>query len=66
VCSAEAVDLAMRRGVNYPLGPLGWADAIGPRTVVGVLDNLARTYGDGRYRVSPRLRRAVATGDTLL
>ena len=30
VASAADIDLAMRAGVNYPQGPLAWADAIGP------------------------------------
>ena len=29
VCSAAAVDIAMQKGVNYPRGPLAWADAVG-------------------------------------
>jgi 3-hydroxybutyryl-CoA dehydrogenase len=61
VCSAQAVDTAMRNGVNYPRGPLAWADAIGAGHIVKVLDNLAAAYGDGRYRVSPLLRRRQAS-----
>lgn len=57
VCSAEAVDLAMQKGVNYPCGPLTWADRIGLQHVVTVLANLAAIYGEDRYRVSPLLRR---------
>lgn len=60
VCSARAVDIAMQKGVNYPRGPLAWADAIGLRQVVTVLANLAATYGEDRYRVSPLLRRKLA------
>ncbi len=66
VCSAAAVDLAMQKGVNYPRGPLAWAQSIGLGSVVQVLDNLAGTYGEDRYRVSPLLRRAVAAGGNLL
>jgi 3-hydroxybutyryl-CoA dehydrogenase len=57
VASAEAVDLAMRLGVNYPRGPLAWAEAIGLERVRDVLDHLARTYGEDRYRASCLLRR---------
>jgi len=57
VCSAAGVDLAMRKGVNYPRGPLAWADAIGLAHVAAVLSNLAAVYGEDRYRVSPLLRR---------
>lgn len=60
VCSAQAVDIAMQKGVNYPRGPLAWADAIGVQQIVSVLHNLAATYGEDRYRVSPLLRRKLA------
>jgi 3-hydroxybutyryl-CoA dehydrogenase len=60
VCSAQAVDIAMQKGVNYPRGPLAWADAIGLRHVFTVLANLRATYGEDRYRVSPLLRRKLA------
>jgi 3-hydroxybutyryl-CoA dehydrogenase len=60
VCSARAVDIAMQKGVNYPRGPLAWADAVGLGHVAAVLHNLAQTYGEDRYRVSPLLRRKLA------
>jgi 3-hydroxybutyryl-CoA dehydrogenase len=62
VCCAADVDLAMRKGVNYPQGPLEWADAIGAGCVVEVLDHLAEMYGEDRYRVSPLLRRKGLAG----
>jgi 3-hydroxybutyryl-CoA dehydrogenase len=64
VCSAIGVDIAMQKGVNYPRGPLAWLDAVGMAHVVTVLDNLAATYGEGRYRVSPLLRRKLAANPT--
>jgi 3-hydroxybutyryl-CoA dehydrogenase len=60
VCSAQAVDIAMQKGVNYPRGPLAWADSVGLQQVVTVLSNLAASYGEDRYRVSPLLRRKIA------
>jgi len=62
VCSAAAADIAMQKGVNYPRGPLAWADAVGVGHVVTVLQNLAASYGEDRYRVSPLLRRRQAAG----
>jgi 3-hydroxybutyryl-CoA dehydrogenase len=62
IASARDVDLAMRNGVNYPRGPLAWADAIGLPHVTAVLRNLERHYGDSRYRTSPLLARRCATG----
>ncbi len=62
VCNVAAVDSAMQGGLNYPRGPLAWADAIGPESVLAVLDNLVQTYGEDRYRPSPLLLRGVAAG----
>ncbi|MCP3867669.1 MAG: 3-hydroxyacyl-CoA dehydrogenase PaaC [Gammaproteobacteria bacterium] len=57
VCDSQAVDKAMQMGVNYPLGPLAWADRIGPGQVLEVLENLQQAYGLDRYRPSLLLRR---------
>ena len=57
VANAEAVDQAMRLGLNYPRGPLAWAETVGLERVRDVLDHLARTYGEDRYRASWLLRR---------
>ncbi|KAF3997080.1 3-hydroxyacyl-CoA dehydrogenase PaaH [Glaciimonas immobilis] len=62
VCDAADVDIAMQKGVNYPRGPLAWADSIGLNYVVRVLDNLAQVYGEDRYRVSPLLQKKVWSG----
>jgi len=62
VCSAQAADVAMQKGVNYPRGPLAWADMVGVRHIVTVLENLAGSYGEDRYRVSPLLRRREQSG----
>ncbi|MDZ7809303.1 MAG: 3-hydroxyacyl-CoA dehydrogenase PaaH [Arhodomonas sp.] len=62
VCDAAGVDTAMKGGVNYPRGPLAWADAIGLPEVCQVLDSLAVVYGLDRYRVSPLLWRKVYAG----
>jgi len=65
VADADAIDLAMQKGVNYPRGPLAWADVIGAVAVRDVLVNLALHYGADRYRVSPLIARRAATGGTL-
>jgi 3-hydroxybutyryl-CoA dehydrogenase len=59
VCDAPAVDTAMRLGVNYPCGPLAWADAVGLGHICTVLANLAHTYGEDRYRTSPLIQHHV-------
>lgn len=62
VCSAADLDLAMRKGMNYPRGPLEWADELGLANVLLVLDHLAAEYGEDRYRASPLLRRKALAG----
>lgn len=62
VATAEGIDTAMRYGVNYPLGPLEWADRVGAQYLLTVLDGLVASYGDDRYRPSVLLRRHAATG----
>jgi len=62
VCSASAADQAMRLGVNYPRGPLAWADQVGVDVIRDVLANLGASYGEDRYRISPLLQRAVFAG----
>ncbi|MFI5003511.1 MAG: 3-hydroxyacyl-CoA dehydrogenase NAD-binding domain-containing protein [Solirubrobacterales bacterium] len=57
VGSAEDIDLGMTLGMNYPRGPLAWADAIGLEHVVGTLDALWEEYREERYRMAPALRR---------
>ncbi|HEX7232189.1 MAG TPA: 3-hydroxyacyl-CoA dehydrogenase family protein [Candidatus Binatia bacterium] len=62
VASAEEIDIAMRLGVNYPQGPLKWADQIGLDEVLAVLDGLHGATGDDRYRAAPLIRKLVASG----
>jgi 3-hydroxybutyryl-CoA dehydrogenase len=57
VASAEDVDLAMTRGVNYPRGLLAWCDEIGAERVLGWMSRLQAEYGEDRYRPSPLLRK---------
>ncbi|WP_454914768.1 3-hydroxyacyl-CoA dehydrogenase PaaH [Xanthobacter sediminis] len=65
VASPADIDRAMTFGVNYPRGPLAWADVVGPERILAALDALQAAYGDDRYRVSQFLRRRVAAGRAL-
>jgi 3-hydroxybutyryl-CoA dehydrogenase len=62
VCDAAGADAAMKLGVNYPRGPLEWADRVGLPAICAVLANLARFYGEDRYRVSPLIQQRVFAG----
>jgi 3-hydroxybutyryl-CoA dehydrogenase len=59
IATADDVDAAMCKGVNYPLGPLAWGRRIGLDHVATVLRHLAQAYGEDRYRTSAWLTRAV-------
>lgn len=55
--TARDIDVAMRLGTAYPVGPLAWADTLGAARVATVLQHLQAHYGDVRYRRSPLLTR---------
>ena len=57
IASAEDIDNAMTKGVNYPKGLLAWADEKGIDWCVSKLDELYNEYHEDRYRCSPLLRR---------
>jgi 3-hydroxybutyryl-CoA dehydrogenase len=59
VASAEDIDLAMTKGVNYPKGLLAWANELGLSRVLSWLERLQAEYGEDRYRPSPLLKRMV-------
>jgi 3-hydroxybutyryl-CoA dehydrogenase len=65
VAAADAIDVAMKQGVNYPRGPLAWGDAIGTAMIRDVMSHLAAHYGEDRYRVSPLVTRRAAAGGKL-
>jgi 3-hydroxybutyryl-CoA dehydrogenase len=58
VGSAEDIDAGMTLGMNYPRGPLAWAQEIGREHVVATLDALWEAYREERYRLAPVLRRS--------
>ncbi len=60
--SAEDIDIAMKLGTNYPIGPIEWGEKLGFDQVVAILDALQRDVGGDRYRVAPLLRQLAVTG----
>lgn len=57
VCSIDGADDAMINGLNYPQGPLAWAQSVGYRRIADVIEALQSHYQDPAYRMSPLLRR---------
>lgn len=57
VASAEDIDLAMTKGVNYPKGLLAWSNEIGISKVLNQLQDLFELYGEDRYRPNALLKR---------
>ncbi|MDG5489966.1 3-hydroxyacyl-CoA dehydrogenase NAD-binding domain-containing protein [Psychroserpens sp. SPM9] len=57
IASAEDIDNAMTKGVNYPKGLLAWADEKGIDWCVNTMDELYNDYHEDRYRCSPLLRK---------
>lgn len=64
IASAEDIDNAMTKGVNYPKGLLTWADEKGIDWCVQTLDALYDEYHEDRYRCSPLLRKLNRQGKT--
>jgi 3-hydroxybutyryl-CoA dehydrogenase len=65
VSNKADIDLAMHRGVNYPVGPFAWATRLGTPAVHEILHNLAIHYGEDRYRTSPLIERSFWSGRRL-
>lgn len=66
IATAQDLDLAMTKGVNYPKGLLQWCDEWGADKVLTILDNLYNEYHEDRYRASPLLRKAAASGSSFV
>ncbi|MFJ9416846.1 3-hydroxyacyl-CoA dehydrogenase [Streptomyces sp. NPDC101227] len=57
VATPDDIDTAMRLGVNYPGGPMEWAERLGARWVWDLLDAMYHHNAGGRYAPSWALRR---------
>ena len=62
VASAEDIDIGMKLGANWPMGPLALADLVGLDTTKAILETLERELGDLKYAPSPALGDLVAAG----
>lgn len=60
VATEQDIDLAMKYGVNYPMGPFAWAEKISYNTILKNLENVYRIYAEEKYRPSLYLRKKAA------
>jgi 3-hydroxybutyryl-CoA dehydrogenase len=62
VASAEDVDLAVKLGYEFKVGPLEYADRVGLDKVFAWMQHLFRETADVKYRPCPLLRQLVRAG----
>jgi 3-hydroxybutyryl-CoA dehydrogenase len=62
IATAQGIDNAMTKGVNYPKGLLAWANEKGIDWCVNQLDTMYDLYREDRYRCSPLLRKLNSAG----
>ena len=53
----EGIDLAMKLGTNYPMGPFEWTERMGINTVYELLESVYEDTKDERYKICPLLKR---------
>lgn len=56
LATPESIDLAMKNGVNYPMGPIEWGQKIGLPYIIDLLSEYGEITEDPRYRVSKELK----------
>lgn len=66
IASPTDIDNAVELGLGYPRGPLKLGDAIGPKLILEILNNIFGISGDPRYRPSSWLRRRAQLNLSLL
>jgi 3-hydroxybutyryl-CoA dehydrogenase len=62
VAEAAEVDLAMKMGFEFRIGPLEWADRTGLDRVLNWMKHLHHESGEPRFRPCPLLKRLVRAG----
>ena len=61
LASAEDIDMALRLGLNHPMGPFEMVDLVGLDVRLGILEYLHSTLGE-KYRPSALLKKLVKEG----
>lgn len=56
--SKEDIDLGMKLGTNYPMGPFEWSEKLGVANVYELLEALHEDTKEERYKISAALKQA--------
>lgn len=62
IAPARDIDLAMKAGAGFPMGPFELADMVGIDICLQTAENMYREFGDPRFAPPPRLRNMVKAG----
>ncbi|MHB1209680.1 MAG: 3-hydroxyacyl-CoA dehydrogenase family protein [Acidimicrobiales bacterium] len=62
VATKEGIDVAMRGGCGFPMGPFALLDLVGLDTSLAILDALYAEFADPNFAPVPLLRRMVSAG----
>ena len=62
IAPARDIDLAMKAGAGFPMGPFELADMVGIDICLEVAETMYREFGDSRFAPPPRLRNMVKSG----
>ncbi|TFG06630.1 3-hydroxybutyryl-CoA dehydrogenase, partial [Candidatus Thorarchaeota archaeon] len=62
VATVEDMDLAIKLGLNWPMGPLTLADFVGLDTLLYISDYFVEEFKDSKYRAPALLRKMVRAG----
>lgn len=57
VSDKQDIDIAMKLGTNYPMGPFEWAEKIGIEKINKLMDTLAQN--DDKYNIAPLLKASI-------
>ncbi|MCP5468330.1 MAG: NAD(P)-binding domain-containing protein [Deltaproteobacteria bacterium] len=62
VSTGPDIDIAVKAGLNHPMGPFELADFVGLDTLLAALEVMQNEFGDSKYRPCPLLRKHVESG----
>ena len=62
VANREGIDIAMKGGCGFPMGPFALLDLVGLDTSLSILEALCADSGEENFKPRPMLRELVAAG----